>query len=183
MGILTAISSMTAPVFLVYLKETITKDMALISFLFVPGAFLSLFLPAKMGKLSDRIGRKVMLVSGMILSALFTILIPAAKGYYPIMALYTLLAVSGFISSPAQSAMVTEITSGNQRGRAFGLYQLATGIGGTIGPLLGTAVYQYMGKGNLFYIQGTALIAAAFAVGLIIKERKTDIFKIVKNEI
>lgn len=183
MGILAAISSMTAPVFLVYLRETITKDLALTSFLFVPGALLSLFLPARMGKFSDRAGRKVMLLSGMLISAVFTMLIPAVKGYYLFMALYTALSAAGLIGSPAQSALVAEITGGNHRGRAYGLYQFATGIGGTLGPMLGTLVYQYIGKGIIFYIQGAALIAGAVVIWLVIKDRKTSEFRIVKSEI
>lgn len=175
MGILSAVSSVIAPIYLVYLKETVTEDLALISFLYVPGAIMSMFLPARMGKLSDKIGRKKMLVTGMLLNGIFTLLIPWANGYYSFMSLYFLMAVAGLISSPAESAMVSEITGGNHSGRAYGSYRLATGIGGIIGPLVGTAVYQYLGKGTIFYIEGFALLAAAIAVGLAIHDRNEKI--------
>lgn len=176
MGILSLISSIMAPIYLVYLKETITKDLALISFLFVPGSIMAMFLPAKIGKLSDRIGRKVMLVAGMLLSGVFTIIIPLVKGYYAFMGLYTLIALSELISSPAESALVAEITGGNHRGKAYGNYRFATGIGGIIGPLLGTVVYQYLGKGTIFYIEGVSLVIAAIAIGLVIKDKKVKNF-------
>lgn len=177
MGVLSMVSSVMAPIYLVYLKETITEDLALISFLFLPGAIMSMFLPVRMGKLSDRIGRKKMLTAGMLLSGIFTLLIPLANGYYTFMGLYALVALAGFVSSPAESALVAEITGGSNTGKAYGNYRLATGIGGIIGPLIGSTVYQYLGKGTIFYIEGVALLFAAAAIGMIIKDKSSIAFK------
>lgn len=172
MGVLSAISTVMAPVYLVYLRETITRDLALISFLFVPGAVLSMFLPSKIGKLSDRIGRKRMLSAGMFLSGIFVVLIPLVTGYYAFMGLYTLMEIAGMISSPAEGALVAEITGGNHSGKAYGSYRLATGIGGVIGPLVGTVVYQYLGRGAIFYIEGAALLAASIIIWVVVRDKR-----------
>ncbi len=172
MGVLSAISTVMAPVYLVYLRETITRDLALISFLFLPGAVLSMFLPSKMGKLSDRVGRKRMLSAGMFLSGILVMLIPLTTGYPAFMGLYTLMGLADIISSPAEGALVAEITGGNHSGRAYGSYRLATGIGGVIGPLVGTVVYQYLGKDTIFYIEGAALLAASIIIWFIIRDKR-----------
>lgn len=170
MGMLSAVSSVMAPIYLVYLKETITKNLALISYLFIPGAIMSIFLPEKMGRLSDKVGRKKMLIAGMFLNGIFTILIPLVKGYYAFMSLYALMALAGLISSPAESALVAEITGGKQSGKVYGNYRLATGIGGIIGPLIGTVVYQCMGKGTIFYIEGILLLIASIVIRIVIRD-------------
>lgn len=171
MGILSAVSSVMAPIYLVYLMETITDNLALISYLFIPGAIMSIFLLEKMGRLSDKAGRKKMLIAGMLLNGIFTILIPLVKGYYAFMSLYALMALADLISSPAESALVAEITGGRQSGKVYGNYRLATGIGGIIGPLIGTTVYQYLGKGTIFYIEGIALLFASITIGITIKDK------------
>lgn len=58
MGVFSLISSLTAHIYLIYLRENITAEFYLISYLFLPGAILSMFLPNKFGRLSDRYNKK-----------------------------------------------------------------------------------------------------------------------------
>lgn len=157
-GLLSLVGSISAPVLLLYVKDFITKDISLISFLFIPGAVLAMFLPGKLGAMADKYGQKTMLIIGIVIQAVFTLLIPVFKNYYSFMILYTILTLSVLVRFPAQTAFVTIITQGRRRGRRYGLYSFSTGIGRIIGPLLGSAVYQYMKADFVFYIQGVALI-------------------------
>ncbi len=162
-GLLSLVGSISAPVLLLYVKDFITKDLSLISFLFIPGAILAMFLPSKLGAMADKYGQKTMLITGIIIQAVFTLLIPVFKTYYSFMLLYTILTLSVLVRFPAQTAFVTIITEGRRRGRRYGLYNFSTGLGRVIGPLLGSAVFQYMKVDFVFYIQGIALIIIAIA--------------------
>lgn len=172
MSILSLATSMLAPIYLIYLKEHITKDLALISFLFLPGAILSVFLPKKFGILSDKHGRKRILVIGVLLQAVFVVLIPLIKNYYVFMLIYTKLSLCSMLRLPAQTALVIDITGGEKRGKNYGLYSFATGLGGIIGPLLGSLIYQCIGKSIVFYVQGIVLVFEAIAINLLIKGKK-----------
>lgn len=167
--VLALFNGITIPIFVIYLKDHITKDLVLISFMFIPGAILSMYLPSKLGKLADNFGRKKLMVVGLTLEAVFTILIPFFRNYYFFTILYTLITATGLMSIPAQRALVSEITGDNNRGRAYGLYHLALGLGGIIGPLIGSGIYQYINKDIVFFIEGIGLLITIILITLFIR--------------
>lgn len=60
---------------------------------------------------------------------------------------------------PAQSALVVDIVGDNQRGKSYGKYKLALGIGGMLGSMVGAFVYDQIGNTIVFYIKGIILIS------------------------
>ncbi|WP_427340678.1 MFS transporter [Caloranaerobacter sp. DY30410] len=171
MGILAGIESIITPVFMLYLKENITSNLMLISFIFIPGAILSITLPSKLGKLADNFGRKKLMIVGLLLQSLFIAIIPITKGYYTFMILDIFITISQLLISPAIKALVSEITGGIFNGKAYGIYHLSVGIGGIIGPLLGGYIYQNINKNFPFYLQGIALIIISIIIVFSVKEK------------
>ena len=158
MGIISFIFSLTAPIYLIYLQKNITSELYLISYLFIPTAILAAFLPKKFGALADKHGREKIIVIGMFLIAILQIFLPFVKSYYPFMILYTLISVVGMFYSPAMSSIIIDFVGENKRGRSYGLYSFASGVGAAIGPLLGTYIFENIGNGVVFYLQGSLLI-------------------------
>lgn len=167
MGILSLISSLTGHIYLIYLRENITSQIHLISYVFLPGAILSMFLPNKFGKISDQYSKRKVLSIGICITGILYILLPMLKSYYYFMLINTLLAVNGMFYGPAQSALVVDIVGENQRGKSYGQYQLATGLGGAFGPILGTGLYECIGNTMVFYIKGFMLIIICILSGLL----------------
>lgn len=157
-GIISFISSLTAPIYLIYLQQNITSELYLISYLFIPGAILSMFLPRRFGILADKYGRERIIVVGIFLNAVLQIFIPFVKAYYPFMILYTLISVVSMFYSPALSSIIMDFVGEDKRGRSYGLYNFASGIGAAIGPLVGTYVYENIGNSIVFYLKGSLLI-------------------------
>jgi MFS family permease len=73
-------------------------------------------------------------------------------------------AACGAASSPAHQALVADLTGGDQRGRAYGLYALAGGLGATIGPLAGGWLYERVSPAASFYANGIVLILSALVL-------------------
>ncbi len=159
MGSLTFISSLTSHTYLIYVRENITDQLYLISYLFIPGAILSMFLPNKFGKLSDRYDRRKILCSGILVLGILYLLIPIVKNYYYFIIINTLIAITSMFYGPAQSALVVDIVGDNQRGKSYGKYKLALGIGGMLGSMVGAFVYDQIGNTIVFYIKGIILIS------------------------
>lgn len=174
MMILSLVGTMISPIYLVYMREHITRDIALISFLYIPGGILSLFLPKKFGSLSDKYGRKKLLISGMLIQAIIIFFIPIFKGYYTFMLAYTGLSIGGMLGGPARMSLVTELTGGINRGKSYGYYSTAIGLGGVIGPLIGASIYQYVGYASLFYTQGITILASLIIISLILREASSS---------
>lgn len=168
-GILSLANGITTPIFVIYLKENITKDLGLISLMFIPGGILAMYLPSKLGKLADDFGRKKLMVIGLALEAIFTILIPFTRSYLFFIVLYALIIFAGLMSVPAQRALVSEITGDDERGRSYGLYHLSLGLGGIFGPLIGGGIYQYINKDLVFLVEGVGLLVTIIFIMTFIK--------------
>lgn len=163
-AIISFITNLTAPIYLLYLQDNITSDISLISFLFIPSSILFSFLPRKFGEISDKYGREKIIIMGLFLSAIFQIFIPFNNSYYGFMVLYTIISVVNMFYRPAFSSVVIDFVGEEKRGRSYGLYSLATGIGGAIGPIIGTFIYKNIGNHMVFYIKGSLLIAMTIFV-------------------
>lgn len=168
--ILSLVGSMMAPVYLVYMREHITSDIFLISLLYMPGAFLSLYLPRRFGVLADRFGRKKLLTLGMAIQCAVLFFIPMFKSYYVFLLAYAVLSIGSMLVGPARMSLVTELTGGNSRGKNYGLYSTAVGLGGVIGPIIGASVYHLFGYLSIFYVQGVTIFISILVINVILRE-------------
>ena len=170
MMVLSLVGTMIAPIYLVYMREHITRNISLISSLYIPAAILSLFLPKHFGRLSDSIGRKKLLTLGMFIQAIVLFFIPTARSYYSFMLAYTLLSIGSMLVEPARMSLVTELTEGRNRGSSYGYYSTAIALGGVIGPMLGSFIYKLVGYAALFHIQALTVIGALIVTSLILNQ-------------
>lgn len=175
-GIISFITSLTAPIYLLYLKDTITNDLSLITFLFIPGSILAMFLPSKFGSLSDKYGREKIILIGLFLISLLQIFIPFNNSYYGFMIIYTMISIVGIFYSPAFSSIIMDFVGEEKRGKSYGKYSLATGIGASIGPIVGSYIYNNLENHIVFYVKGGLLILMT-ALLLFVYIEKSDINK------
>ncbi|MDR7857768.1 MFS transporter [Tissierella sp.] len=158
------ISNLTAPIYLLYLQDNITTELNLITFLFIPASILALFLPKIFGKFSDRYGREKIVMAGMFVNAVLQIFIPFNKGYYSFMILYTLISLVGMFYGPAFSSLIIDFVGEDKRGRSYGLYSFASGIGAAIGVVVGSYIYENIGNDIVFYMKGVLLLVMTLLV-------------------
>ncbi|HEX9704633.1 MAG TPA: MFS transporter [Gemmatimonadales bacterium] len=110
-------------------------------FIFSGMQFLS---TAVLGRLSDRVGRRPILLTTMLLNAAGYLLFAFAASYP---ALFVARLVSGFASGniSAAQAYMADITSPAERSRGMGMIGAAFGLGFTLGPALGGLAHQWWG--------------------------------------
>jgi multidrug resistance protein len=89
-----------------------------------------------LGRLSDRVGRRPIILATTIFNALGYVMF-AFAGSYPI--LFLARVISGFAGGniSAAQAYIADITSPAERSRGMGMLGAAFGLGFTLGPLLG----------------------------------------------
>lgn len=133
------------------------------------------------GWIADRtlragVGRKPVLIAFTIAQALLTLVLARylqVGGHDPVM-LATLLFVSGLFFNalqPVAHALVADLAAPEQRGAAFGTYNLIGEIGAVLGPTIsGTLRDAYGGWAPAVYLDGALVLASALLV-VFVRER------------
>ena len=136
-------------------------------------AFSSTFLTAAIfspiwGKLSDRYGRKPMLLRASLGMSIIMIMIGFATSAIQLVLLRFLMgAIAGFI--PAAVILVATQTPDEESGRALGLLSTGGVAGTLIGPVIGGLLADLVGFRQVFWITGVMLLIS-FIVSLFLKE-------------
>ena len=110
-----------------------------------------------------------LLVIAAMFLGLISLLLPGSPSLVALAGLYTLSAGIWAISEPAETAMVADLTGSERWGRGYGLYDLVTSLGFTIGPLVGGTLYDTLGQTVPFTLNGIVLIASAVWVMLFLR--------------
>ncbi len=104
------------------------------------------------GGLSDRFGRKAMLLAGSMTGAAFYLalayLVFMGAPVFYIEMLFVLSNISGAFVFPAASALVSDVTTYSERTMAYSLYRILSNVGWAVGPLVGGFIYD----AGMYYI-------------------------------
>lgn len=146
---------------LIFLRDRFALELWQLAAAYLPATLILGFLPARMGRLSDRIGRAPLIMSGLALSAVTSCFMPGlpSLGWY--IAVFVLNAVGVVTAMPALKALVSDLTPREHWGRAFGVYTFMASVGTAIGPLVGGILYDQVGHSAPFYANALLLVVSA----------------------
>ena len=119
------------------------------------------------GHLSDRMGRKQILMSSMAASAVVLAAMALAGGSPAFIALVAVLGFFLYATRPVIQAWMLDATPKNMAGSSIGVLFGAQAAGGALGPLLGGAVADRFGLLATFYfLAATIVVANLFVFGV-----------------
>jgi MFS family permease len=113
------------------------------------------------GALSDRIGRKPLLVTGWLIYAGVYLGLGRAGAEWQVWALFAVYGIYFGLTEGVEKALVADLVPADRRGAAFGWYNLALGIGALPASLLFGLIWDWKGPATAFgFGAGLALLAA-----------------------
>jgi MFS family permease len=112
------------------------------------------------GTLSDRIGRKQVIVIGWLLYALVYIGFATASTAQTLVAWFLIYGVFFALTEGAEKALVADLAPASRHGLAFGAYNTALGIGALGASIVFGLLYERFGAATAF-TTGAALAASA----------------------
>jgi FSR family fosmidomycin resistance protein-like MFS transporter len=121
--------------------------------------------PLAAGRVSDRFGRRPLLLVSYGLAALFTILLPLLTGWHAPVWLYVAeiaaLGLFAYAESPLLQAYLADHAPEAEKDAAFGWYfTLAFGVGALWGAILGTLI-DHAGFATTFFVMAGSYLSAA----------------------
>jgi multidrug resistance protein len=121
------------------------------------------------GRLSDRIGRRPVLIAGLFGGGLGLLLFGAGDR---LLTLYLARGFSGLMSSaalPTAMAYVADVTDEKRRGHGMGAMGAAMGLGFIFGPGIGGALARF-GHATPFLVAGVLMILTGLAAAVLLPE-------------
>jgi len=167
-----ASTAMVWPLLMVFLQDALHADVSALATAYIPAALVSSFLPSRLGRIADRLGRKIPMIAGLLVGALASALIPHLRSIALLAALWAAESVGYAASTPAGRAFVADIAGEDVRGSSYGLYTFAHFLGAALGPLAGGWLYDSVGHAMPFYLNTAGLLVGAVLVGTVLRETR-----------
>jgi MFS family permease len=119
---------------------------------------------APMGFLVDRIGPRLVLITGLILGGLSFALLALSTTYVMLLFVSFLAGLANCVYHPADYAILSEATQEGRMGRAFSIHTFAGFLGGAAAPPVLLSVAAYAGLSASLLVAGLLGLAAAAAL-------------------
>ncbi|HEX4060194.1 MAG TPA: MFS transporter [Streptosporangiaceae bacterium] len=127
------------------------------------------------GRLSDLVGRRRMLIIGLIGFAAASALGGASTGFAMLVLGRGLQGAFGAMLAPAAlSTLTTTFTDPAERGKAFGVYGAIAGAGGAVGLLLGGALTEYFSWRWCLYVNVVLAVVAVIGTARLLERHPRD---------
>jgi len=126
------------------------------------------------GMISDRIGRKKVIVAGWIVYALVYAGFGAASQYWHAWALFAVYGVYFGLTEGVEKALVADFAPVHLRGSSFGLYHLIIGVGAFPASLLFGLVWQQFGSSAAFGMGAALALLASMMLAALAVKRPQD---------
>jgi MFS transporter, DHA1 family, multidrug resistance protein len=170
-----ASTAMVWPILVVFLNDSLGAGGITLAVAYLPAALVSSFLPSRLGRITDRFGRKPLMAAGLVIGAVASAFIPHLHSVALLALLWAVDSVGYAASAPAERAFVADIAGSDTRGVSYGLYTFAYFLGAAVGPLAGGFLYDQSGRATPFYANSVMLLLGAVLVMTLLREPRKGV--------
>ena len=144
-----------------YARETLGLPAWQIGWLFGVQTLTTLSARPIVGIASDRLGRRGVIASGLLLCSGGVVLVSVSRTFEDVLSGVCVYAVGVAVTSGAASAYITDLTHRTTYGAAHGVFGTIYDIGDASGPILGGVLVAAVGYARTFQIVAAVVFVAA----------------------
>ncbi|MFJ4990094.1 MFS transporter [Streptomyces sp. NPDC088732] len=124
------------------------------------------------GLLGDRIGRKKVLLFGMVAFGIGSVLSAFAGSSGELIAFRAVMGFGGAFVMPATLAIIINVFEREEQPKAIGIWTGAVGLGIAIGPVTGGLLLQHFWWGSVFLVNVPIILVALVAMVLLVPDSR-----------
>ena len=157
--------TMLFPFFSLYITEKFSVGMTQAGIILGFFSIFSMLGSMIGGALTDKFGRRSLILFGLVFSALSTLSLGLVREYWVLFPLAVLTGLLSDISHPAHQAMIADILPEKQRAEGFGILRVVGNMAWIIGPTLGGLIANQ----SYFYLFISDAVASCIVAALFYK--------------
>ena len=120
-----------------------------------------------MGSISDKVGRRLIIIVGLLLGGGISLLLPLTTEYFWLILILCCFGIGMAMVISSTAAYVSDLSKRENYGAAIGTLSTIMDIGQTIGPILGGYILIAFSFGGVFLMVGAVLLASAIIFSII----------------
>lgn len=123
-----------------------------------------------MGRISDRAGRRRVILPGLLVGAASVALLPLFPNFLGLSALSLTFGIGFATVTSSTTALVADLTRDGRFGSSMGVLRTVMDVGQSIGPVLTGWMVGLAGYGSAFVLLAAILVGAALMLGLLLRD-------------
>lgn len=144
--------------------RTMGADTAHVGMINATFLLMAAVLSLPLGILSDRLGRKRLIMTGLLILSLSSFLLCLSTSWLQMIGIYLLFGIGLAAFAPTMMSFVADFSPPTHLGRSYGWYTLAVYGGMSTGPAMGGLVVDWLGFRPAFLVSGVMTLVVLFAV-------------------
>ena len=159
------------PFFSLYITRKFNVGMTEVGVIFGIFALTGLVSSVLGGALTDRIGRKGIIIFGLLMSAVSALLMGLMERFELFLVVVAAVGLLADVGGPAQQAMVADLLPENKRAQGYGILRVVFNLAVVIGPMIGglLAARSFL---LLFIVDTVTSLITALIIYAAVKETK-----------
>jgi MFS transporter, DHA2 family, multidrug resistance protein len=124
------------------------------------------------GVIGDKVGRKRMLMIGLVLFGIASLLSAYSRSPEQLIFARAAMGLGGAAVMPQTLSIISNVFEPAERAKAIGLWAMAVGLGIAAGPVLGGALLDHFWWGSVFLINVPVTAAGVIAAAILVPESR-----------
>ncbi len=160
-------SGMVYSILPIYISDELKASKVAVGFLFTIGALTGVFTSILIGRLSDKLGRKPLILLSQLAFAIVMLVYSLISYYIYAIPIHILEGFAWATIGTVAPAYIADLAGKEERGESMGIYNTVWSLGWVIGPILGGFLAELFGFRLMlrfaFLMIIVGLILSAFA--------------------
>ena len=155
-----------------YLPEVVHLDPFLTGVIITSIIGVAIFARPYLGRISDRTGRKIPIVVGLVISGLPLLIIPFTSDFWGLLVLAVIYGVGFAAVTAAAPALITELVPKDTVGTSMGFFDTVMDVGQTIGPIISGLIFAATLQYSALFFSLTFVLLLSCIIFALLNARK-----------